>query len=123
VRQTMKYQRGVTLGGVFFLMFLIGFAAYSAARVLPAYMDYWVVKKVIRNIIEQPNLLDIKESELRLRFDKELHLNNVKVVTSDDLVIDQIPGGLRLSTSFSVKTPFMGPVNLCMDFLAEASMN
>jgi hypothetical protein len=43
----------------------------------------------------------------------------VKVVTADDLVIDQVPGGLRLSTNFSVKTPFMGPVNLCMDFQAE----
>lgn len=115
----MKHQRGVTLGGVFFFMMLIGFAAYAAARVLPAYMDYWVVKKVMRNVLDQPNLLDIKESELRLKFTKEMSLNNVKVVTADDLVIDQIPGGLRLSTGFSVKKPFMGPVNLCMDFLAE----
>ena len=117
----MKHQRGVTLGGVFFFMMLVGFAAYSAARVLPAYMDYWVVEKVMRNIVEQPNIQDMKEGELRLKFARELNLNNVKVVTYDDLVIDQIPGGLRLSISFSVKKPFMGPVNLCMDFQAEAN--
>jgi len=47
----------------------------------------------------------------------------VKVVTQDDLVIEQVPGGVRLSTSFSVKEHFMGPVNLCMDFQAEAGTN
>ena len=67
----MKYQRGVTLGGVFFFMMLIGFAAYSAARVLPAYMDYWVVKKIMRNVVDQPNLNELKESDLRLKFAKE----------------------------------------------------
>lgn len=116
----MKYQRGVTLGGVFFFMILVGFAAYSAARVLPVYMDYWVVEKTMRNIIALPDAKDMKDGEIRLKFARELNLNNVKVVTSDDLVIDQVPGGLRLSASFSVKKPFMGSVNLCMDFQAEA---
>jgi hypothetical protein len=119
----MKRQRGVTLGGVFFLMMLLGFAAYAAARILPAYMDYWVVKKIMRNVVDQPNLNELKESDLRLKFAKELNLNNVKVVTQDDLVIEQVPGGVRLSTSFSVKEHFMGPVNLCMDFQAEAGTN
>lgn len=117
----MRHQRGVTLGGVFFFMMLVGFAAYTAARILPAYMDFWVIEKIMRNMLEQPNLLDIKERELHTKFARELSLNNVKVVTADELVIDQVPGGLRLSASFSVKAPFMGPVNLCMDFQPEAS--
>jgi len=117
----MKRQRGFTLGGVFFLMMLLGFAAYAAARVLPAYMDYWVIKKIMRNVVDQPNVNDLKESDLRLKYAKELNLNNVKVVTPDDLVIEQVPGGVRLSANFSVKEHFMGPVNLCMDFQAEGS--
>ncbi len=116
----MKRQRGFTLGGVFF-MILVGFAVYAAARVVPAYMDYWVVKRIMRNVVEQPDLLDIREGELRLKFAKELNLNNVKVVQPEDLVIDSIPGGLRLSAEYSVKKPFMGSVSLCMDFRAEVS--
>jgi hypothetical protein len=117
----MKRQRGITLSGVFFLMFLLGFAAYAAARVVPAYMDYWVVKRIMRNVLEQPDLANLKEGDLRLKFAKELNLNNVKVVSVDDLVIDPIPNGLRLSASYSVKEAFMGPVSLCMDFRAEVS--
>jgi hypothetical protein len=117
----MKRQRGVTLGGVFFFMMLAGFAAYAAARILPAYMDYWVVQRIMRNVLDQPNVQAVKESELRLRFAKELNLNNVKVVHSEDLVIEAMPGGYRLTTAFSVKEAFMGPVSLCMDFRAEAT--
>ena len=117
----MKNQRGVTLGGMMMFMLLVIFFAYAAARVVPAYIDYWTVQKVMRNVLDQPDLKDIKERDLRLKFGKELRLNNVTAVTVDDLVIDQVPGGLHLSAGFSVKQPFMGPISLCMDFLAEAS--
>jgi hypothetical protein len=30
-----------------------------------------------------------------------------------------VPNGLRLTVTFSIKQPFMGPVSLCMDFKAE----
>jgi hypothetical protein len=117
----MNKQRGVTLVGMFLFMMLVGFVAYATARILPAYMDYWVIKKVMRNVLDQPNLMDIKEIELRRRFDRELALNNVKVIHSEDLVIEQVSGGLHFTTEFSVKKPFMGPVNLCLDFRAEVS--
>ena len=117
----MKYQRGVTLGGMLMFMILIGFGVYAAARVLPAYMDFWVIKKIMHNVVDQPELTSLKERDLRLKFQKELALNNVKVISGDDLIIDQIPGGIRLSASFSSKQPFIGPVSLCMDFQAEVS--
>jgi hypothetical protein len=117
----MKYQRGFTLGGVFFFMILVGFFAYGAARILPAYMDYWVVQKVLKNALSQPDVANLKERNIRDKFTKEMSLNNVKVVSAEDLVFEPIANGMKVSVDFSVKKPFMGPVNLCMDFHAEAS--
>lgn len=117
----MKFQRGVTLGSVFFLMMLLGFFAYGAARILPAYMDYWVVKKVLTNTLSQPDAANLKERDIRDKFTKEMSLNNVKTVSADDLVFEPIANGMKVSVDFSVKQAFMGPVNLCMDFHAEAS--
>lgn len=119
----MKNQHGVTLGGMMMFMLLVIFFAYAGARVAPAYIDYWTIQKIMRNVLNQPGLMDIKERELRERFAKELRLNNVTVVTVDDLEIEQLPGGLRLSASFSDKKPFFGPISLCMDFVAEAKSN
>ena len=117
----MNHQRGFTLGSLLFLLALLGFAAYVAARVVPSYADYMVIRKVMRNIVETPDLQHMKESQIRLRFAKELNLNNIKIIGPDDLVIEQIPEGVRLSASYSDKQPFAGPVNLCMDYLPEAS--
>lgn len=117
----MKNQRGFTLGGVFFFMILVGFFIYAAARILPAYMDYWVVKKVLTNTLTQPDAANLKERDIRTKFTKEMSLNNVQVVSADDLVFEPIANGMKVSVEFSVKKPFMGPVNLCMDFHAEAS--
>lgn len=119
----MKNQRGVTLGGVIFFMILVGFAAYAAARILPAYSDYWVVKKVITNMVGQPDILDWKDRDIYTKFDREMSLNNITTISSSDLVIDRKQNGITLSTDFSTKKPFMGPVGLCMDFHAEAKSN
>jgi hypothetical protein len=117
----MKRQRGITLGGVFIFMMLMGFAAYIAARVLPAYMDYWTVQRILQNVLALPDIKDAKESAIRTKFNKELLINNMKVVTNDDLIVEWVPTGAHLSVEFSVKQPFMGPVSLCMDFKAEAT--
>lgn len=117
----MKNQRGVTLGGVMIFMFLAGFFAYAAARILPAYMDYWVVEKVLTNTLSQPDAEKLKERDIREKFNREMSLNNVKAITADDLVIEPISNGYKVTAEFSVKKPFMGPVNLCMDFRAEVS--
>jgi Tfp pilus assembly protein PilX len=118
-----KLQRGITLGGVFIFMMLMGFAAYIAARVLPGYMDYWTVQRIMKNVLEMPNIQDAKESAIRTKFNRELQTNNMKTVTSDDLIVEWVPNGVRLSVSFSMKQPFMGPVSLCLDFQAEATSN
>ncbi len=117
----MQRQRGVTLGGLMFFMLLVGFGAYIAARVLPSYMDYWTLQRIMRNVLEQPDIKDMKESAIRTKFAKELLINNMKTVSNDDLQVEWVPNGVRLLAEFSVKQPFMGPVSLCMDFKAEAT--
>lgn len=119
----MKNQRGVTLGGVMIFMFLVGFFAYAAARILPAYSDYWVVKKVITNMASQPDFKDWKDRDIYMKFDKEMSLNNITTISSSDLLVDRKTNSVTLSTSFSAKKPFIGPVGFCMDFHVEASSN
>lgn len=112
----MKHQRGVTLGGLMFFMLLVGFGVYTAFRVLPGYFDYWTVQKIMRNVAGQSDVVNIRDRELRDRFARELRLNNVTVVGMEDLAIERVSNGVRLSTEFSTKRPFMGALKFCMDF-------
>jgi hypothetical protein len=74
------------------------------------------VRSILRGIATQPELDKVKERELRERLARELRLNNVSVVDANDLVIERVANGVLLSTEFSAKKPFIGAVNLCMDF-------
>lgn len=115
----MKRQRGITLGGVFFFMILLGFGAYAASRVLPGYMEYWTLQRILQNVLQQPDSKDMKDSAVRNKFAKELQVNNMDPALNDSLEIERVPNGIRLSVEFSLKRPFMGPVSFCMTFRAE----
>jgi hypothetical protein len=117
----MKQQRGVTLGGMMFFMLLMILAAYMAARIVPAYMDYLLVDKTLSGIATQAGLQDSSDESIRTQFAKQLRLNNITVVGRDDLMVERIPGGVHLSTAFTVKRPFFGSVSFCMDFQSDAT--
>jgi Tfp pilus assembly protein PilX len=119
----LQGQRGITLSGVLVFMMLMIFLAYTASRIVPGYVDYWSVQRIMKNIVEQPNAADFSESEIRTRFVKELQLNNIKSVGSEDLLVEKSAGSVQLSVVFAIKNAFIGPVSLCLDFNAEASSN
>ncbi len=116
----MKRQTGATLGGLIFFLLLLSLAAYSAFRIVPAYMDYWLVGRALDNLVAQPSIQNGSDEHIRSQFAKQLGFNNITLATRSDLLIERIPGGVKLSTTFSAKRPFLGPVSLCMDFQAEA---
>lgn len=117
----MKRQTGATLGGLMFFMLLLSLAVYSAFRIVPAYMDYWLVGRALDKLVELPSIQSSSDEDIRAEFAKQLNFNNVTLAKRSDLFIERVPGGVRLSANFSVKSPFLGPVNLCMDFQAAAS--
>jgi len=117
----MKRQTGVTLSGMMFFMLLLIMAAYTASRIVPGYMDYWVVGRALDHLAAQPDIQKSSDESIRAQFAKQLSLNNVTQVNRTDLLIERIPGGVKLSAALSAKHPFIGPVSLCLDFQAEAS--
>jgi hypothetical protein len=115
----MKKQRGITLGGVFLLMILIGFGVYTASRIMPGFMQYWTLQQMMKNIVQLPEIKDMKERAIRDKFSREILMNNMETDLRDSLEVEFIPNGVRLALEFSVRRPFMGPISFCMDFRVE----
>lgn len=115
----MRKQLGMSLGGLIFLLLLLVFVVYSAARIVPAYMDYWSLQHVMENVLKPLGDEKITPLGIRQRFEKELSLNNIRTVTSRDLEIEPTEAGYRLVVEYSVKEPFWREIHVCMDFKAE----
>ena len=117
----MKRQSGITLGGMMLFMLLLIMAVYTASRIAPGYMDYWAVSRTLDNLAAQPGIQSRSDESIREQFVKQLSMNNITEANRSDLLIERIPGGVRLSAAFSAKRPLFGAVSLCLDFRAEAS--
>lgn len=115
----MRKQLGMSLGGLILLLLLIAFVIYSAARIVPAYMDYWSLQHVMDNALQSLDGEKLTPQIIRSRFDKELGLNNIKTVSVADLSIEPTQTGFKLTAEYSVKEPFWREIHLCMDFKAE----
>jgi len=117
----MRKQLGMSLGGLILLLLLLVFAAYTAARILPAYMDYWTLKHVLENSLQTlPGESRLTAKGIRSRFQKELNLNNIKTVSGDDLSVEATQEGFKITAEYTVKEPFWREISICMDFKAEA---
>ena len=117
----MKQQTGITLGGMMLFMLLLIMAVYTISRIAPGYMDYWAVSRTLNSLAAKPGIQSSSDENIRNQFAKQLNMNNITEVDRSDLLIERIPGGVRLSAAFSAKRPLFGAVSLCLDFHAEAS--
>lgn len=114
-------QQGLTMVGLLFFAILLGFVAYTASRLLPAYLDYWAVKKALVDMSQDPDLSDSGLSAYRDAFDKRLYVSSITDVGRKDLEMEKTKHGVLLKAAWTVRKPFIGPVHLCLDFEASSA--
>ena len=111
----MQKQRGVSLMGLIITLGILGFLGVMAAKLMPAYIDYFSVKKMF-STMEQAGDLKLGVREIRKSFDTRNAIENVQAVKGDDLEITKEGGETIVTASWSVKIPMVSNVSACLDF-------
>jgi Tfp pilus assembly protein PilE len=111
----MQKQRGISLVGLIVTLGVLGFLAVMAAKLMPAYIDYFAVKKIFKSM-EQAGDLTKPVREIRKSFDTRNTIEDVKSVKGDDLEVTKEGGETILTASWSVKVPLVANVSACLDF-------
>lgn len=111
----MRNERGLSLMGLIVVLAVGGFFALMAAKLLPAYLEYFAVKKMFA-AMEQTG--DIKGSvrDIRAAFDRRNAIEDVKSVRGEDLEITKQGGETVVTATWAVKTPLVYNVSACLDF-------
>lgn len=115
----MHRQRGAGLLGLIFFLAVFGALGYAGIQIGPAFMERWIVERAMKNALLGG--AETSADEIRQRFERDLELNNVKSVSGRNLVVERTAAGPRLTLSYSVKKPFLGPLSLCLDFESSAA--
>ncbi|HUW29542.1 MAG TPA: DUF4845 domain-containing protein [Sulfuriferula sp.] len=117
----MHKQKGATLIGMLFVGILIVFAAIVVMKIVPAYIEYYSIKKVFSAMAADPALKDATPADVRLSYARRSGIDNITAVTPDDLDIAREGGTLVVSAKYRVEKPLFGNVGLYMDFAASTA--
>lgn len=117
----MRKQRGATLFGMTIIAMAVVFGALLVLKVVPPYLDYWTVKKVLSVMSADPALKTMSEREVRESFDKRAGIDNITSVKGSDLEISRSEGEVVVEVSYPVKVHLFGNLSVCMDFSASTT--
>jgi hypothetical protein len=118
----MNRQRGVSLGGAITVMIAIALIALVGMKLFPAVTEFYSVKKVF-SVMDSQGDLKLTVPEIRKAFYRRALIDNITVVTADDLDITKEGGETIVSANWSVKVPLFSNVSACIDFSATTAKN
>ncbi len=116
-------QRGLTMFGFLFVAFFLVLIAMLAMKVVPAYIEYFSVKKILATMGQESDVKSKGNAAIREDFMKRASVGYVTVVKPDDLAIDRVNGVPVITADYEFRTTLIGNVSLVIDFKASSNPN
>ena len=116
----MGKQRGVSLTGLIITLAVLGFLAVMVAKLMPAYIEYFTVKKMFA-AMDQAGDIKGTVRDIRRSFDTRNAIEDVKSVKGEDLEITKEGGETVITATWSTKVPLVSNASACLDFMVTTS--
>jgi hypothetical protein len=113
-------QRGLSMIGFLFVAVVLVMLAMLAMKVVPAYIEFFGVKKVLADMAHQSDLRNMSNGEIRNDFEKRASVGYVEAVTGKDLMVDRRGGTPVVVAEYTFRTKLVHNVSLVIDFSASS---
>ncbi len=123
VRPMQSKQRGLAMFGFLFVAIVLVAVALLAMKLVPAYIEFFSVKKILATMGQDPEIRSKSNAEIRDSFSKRASTGYVTVVKPEDLSIDRSGGVPVISAEYEFRTKLVGNVSLVVDFSASSDPN
>ena len=116
IKTIANRQRGVSLFGLLIWSAILILAAIGGMKIIPAYIQDAEIKSILSTIVNDAEMQGAQSKDIRESFSKRAMMNNINVVTANDIEIVKDARGLSLSVSYPVKIPLTGNASLLLEF-------
>lgn len=116
IKKIVNRQRGVSLSGLLVWSAILILVAIGGMKVIPAYVQDAEIKSILSTIVNDSEMQGAQSKDIRESFSKRAMMNNINVVTANDIEIVKDARGLSLSISYQVKIPLVGNASLLLEF-------
>lgn len=116
-------QRGLSMIGFLFVAVVLVAVAMLAMKLVPAYIEYFSVKKILATMGHQSDLRNMSNAEIRNDFARRASVGYVEVVKPQDISVDRRGGVPVVSADYTFRTKLIHNVSLVIDFSASSDPN
>lgn len=116
---TPARQRGLTMIGFLFVLAVVLISALLAFRVIPAYIEYFSVRKALEGALNDSTTLT--RAEVAKLLERRLGAEYIDSVHASDIEITKSGNVTTASASWQTKLPLVGNASLLLEFDATAS--
>ena len=110
-----KHQRGVSLGGLMVVLFILVIVGLVGMKVVPAYLEFSAIKGAIKKVSGGTNPGDIRKA-----FDAAAAVDDFTSVKGSDLEITKEGGQVVVRASYRREVPLFMNLGLYFDFAASS---
>jgi exopolysaccharide biosynthesis protein len=122
-RTLKSRQRGLTMFSFLFVAFVLVMLAMLAMKLVPAYIEYFSVKKILATMGQESDLKSKSNADIRLDFAKRAEIGYVTAVKPEDIVVDRHGAVPVISADYTFRTKLVGNVSLVVDFSTSSDPN
>jgi len=113
-----KRQQGLSIIGFLILLAVVGFFAYAAMLLIPAYTEYFGVVKSMKGVADEPGIetMPIEQIRSKLGFGMTLQYVGDKTVPANAIKLNTQGGARTLQVVYDKEIPFLYNVSLLLHF-------
>ncbi|WP_457673653.1 DUF4845 domain-containing protein [Thiolapillus sp.] len=112
-------QQGMSITSWIMLIAIILFFVLLGVKMVPSYMEFHSMSKILESIKEDPQYRRAAPKELRKIFNRRVNINSIYDFDQKYLKIDRSKGMTSMVLDYEVRKPVAGNVSVVMKFHKE----
>jgi len=110
-------QRGMTFLGIVTILVILGVAFYAGLRLIPVYLEYSKVARVLEQVRDEHVAMDSPTSQLiRNSLERRWDVEDIKSLGWKEVEIEQKSDGFEVRAAYDVEERFIANVYLVTKF-------
>ena len=109
-------QRGMTFLGMVTILLILGAGLYAAIRLVPVYLDYTKVARVLEQVRDEQAANDASSQMIRNSLERRWDVEDINGIGWQEVVIKKTEEGFSVDANYEVESPFIGNVYLLTKF-------
>ena len=114
-------QRGIGFVGLIFIFSVCGIVLLLGMKLVPAYLEYFSIKKVISAMATSDQVKSGTVAEIRKSFGLRSIMDNINAVQPDDLEITKEGGETVVTATWQQRITLFTGYTLLIDFTASTA--